>query len=354
MSEKRTLSYAEAILEGTDQCLGKYPEAYVIGLGAPDPGGIFGTTLGLQGKYGSERVLDMPVAENGMTGIAIGSAITGLRPIMTHQRLDFMLLAIEQIVNQAAKWHYMFDQKMKVPMVIRVIIGRGWGQGPQHSQSLHSWFAHIPGLKVIAPFTPHDAKGMLIAAVQDDNPVIVIEHRWLYNLKDHVPEEMYHVPLGKAKVVREGQDLTIVALSHMTLEAVLAAELLKEKGVSTEVVDLRSLRPLDTQTVLHSIRKTGRLIVADPAWKRCGMASEIIAVAAEGAFSELKAPPIRITHADHPLPTAAALSKDFYPRAQHIVFAAGKLMGLNLDESILRYQGKVPHDLPDLSFSGPF
>lgn len=354
MAEGRIISYAQAILEGTDQSLKADPSVYIMGLGVPDPGGVFGTTVGLQEKYGPQRVMDMPVAENGMTGIAIGSAIKGMRPIMTHQRLDFMLLAMEQITNQAAKWHYMFAQQMKVPIVIRIIIGRGWGQGPQHSQSLHSWFAHVPGLKVIAPFTPYDAKGMLIAAVRDDNPVIIIEHRWNYNIRSFVPEDEYLVPLDKARITREGKDVSIVSLSYMTYEAMRAAEILAQQSVSAEVVDIRSLRPIDKETILNSIQKTGRLIVIDPAWKSCGVAGEIVALAAEEAFSALKAPPVRITQADYPLPTSPALTEKYYPRAQHIVYEANKLLGLNIDESTLEYRSETPHDVPDLSFTGPF
>ncbi|MEZ7195959.1 alpha-ketoacid dehydrogenase subunit beta [Pseudodesulfovibrio karagichevae] len=354
MTEERIISYAQAILEGTDQCLQDDSSVFLMGLGVPDPGGIFGTTVGLQEKYGEDRVMDMPIAENGMTGIALGAAISGMRPIMTHQRLDFMLLAMDQIVNHAAKWHYMFDEKIKAPLVIRIIIGRGWGQGPQHSQNLASWFAHIPGLKVVAPFTPYDAKGMLISAVRDDNPVVILEHRWNYNIKSHVPEEMYAVPLDKARVVRKGADVTVVSLSHMTYEALQAAETLREMGISAEVVDVRSLRPLDTDTILESVRKTGRLIVADPAWKRCGMAGEIIAVVAEQRLSSLKDAPVRLTYADHPLPTAPSLAEDYFPGARHIVYEACKMLGMEVDASMLKYSGKVPHDVPDMSFSGPF
>src|SRR5258708_18997424 len=187
--------FHEALLDATDICVARDPNVYLMGLGVPDPKGIFGTTLGLQQKYGPKRVLDMPVSENGMTGVALGSALVGMRPILTHQRLDFALLAMEQMVNQAAKWHYTFGGELKVPMVIRLIIGRGWGQGPQHSQSLHAWFAHVPGLKVVMPATPADAKGLFIASVEDNNPVIFIDHRWLHNITGQVPKGHYTVPI---------------------------------------------------------------------------------------------------------------------------------------------------------------
>jgi len=192
----REIKFYEALNEALDQCMAAEPSVYVMGLGVPDPKGIFGSTLGLQDRYGPGRVMDMPVAENGMTGVAIGSALAGMRPVMTHQRIDFALLALEQLVNQAANWHYMFAGKMKIPLVIRMIVGRGWGQGPQHSQNLHTWFAHVPGLKVVMPATPYDAKGLLISSIEDDNPVIFIEHRWLYNITGFVPGNMYRVQLS--------------------------------------------------------------------------------------------------------------------------------------------------------------
>ncbi|MCX7178069.1 MAG: alpha-ketoacid dehydrogenase subunit beta, partial [Proteobacteria bacterium] len=246
----RQLKFSEAIREATDQAMGRDPSVYIVGLGVPDPKGIFGTTLGLQEKYGAVRVQDMPLSENAMTGVALGSALVGMRPIITHQRMDFALVAMEQMVNQAAKWHYMFGGKANVPMVVRMIIGRGWGQGPQHSQSLQAWFAHIPGLKVVMPTTAHDAKGLLAASIEDNNPVIFIEHRWLHNIADEVPAEYYTVPLGKARVMRAGSDVTIVGTSYMALEALRAAERLDEDGISAEVVDLRTIRPWDIETVL--------------------------------------------------------------------------------------------------------
>ena len=216
----RKIKFSESILEATDYCMGVDPSVFIIGLGVPDPGGVFGTTLGLQEKYGEGRVMDMPLSENCMTGVIVGASLNGFRPILTHQRLEFALLSIDQIVNQAAKWYYMNAGQQHVPIVIRMIIGRGWGQGPQHAQSLESWFAHIPGLKVVMPSNAHDAKGLLISSVEDNNPVIFLEHRWLHNTVDNVPLEGYRVPIGKARVTREGRDLTIVAHSYMVLEAI--------------------------------------------------------------------------------------------------------------------------------------
>ncbi len=352
--EIRELKYFQAVNEAIDQCMAKDPKVYIMGLGVPDPKGIFGTTLGLQTKYGAQRVMDMPLSENGMTGVAIGSALAGMRPIMTHQRIDFALLSMEQIVNQAAKWHYMFGGKMQVPLVIRMIIGRGWGQGPQHSQSLHSWFAHIPGLKVVMPTTPYDAKGLLIAAVEDNNPVIYIEHRWLHNISGHVPEDIYSVPLGQSKVMREGDDLTIVATSYMTLEAIRAAKMLADDGVKPEVIDIRTLRPLDEQLILRSVQKTGRLIVADTGWKTLGFGAEIVARVTEEAFGDLRCPPKRIALPDCPTPTTMALANFYYPRAVHIVAAAMEMLGMSADGRSSGLTTSVPLDIPDISFTGPF
>jgi len=325
-----------------------------MGLGVPDPKGIFGTTLHLQQKYGDERVMDMPLSENGMTGVAIGAALVGMRPIMTHQRLDFALLAMEQIVNQAANWYYMFGGQMSIPLVIRMIIGRGWGQGSQHSQSLQAWFAHVPGLKVVMPTTPYDAKGLLIASIEDNNPVIFIEHRWIHNIEGHVPEEMYRVPLGQARVAREGNDVTIAALSYMTLEALHAAEMLAADGISTEVIDVRTLKPLDGALITESVRKTGHLLVADVAWKTAGFGAEIVAQVVEEVFHELKSPPQRLTLPDCPTPSTAALANLYYPRAVHIVATVRKMLGLGADENIPDLMTNVPLDVPDLSFTGPF
>lgn len=351
----RQLKFDQAILEATDQCLARDPRVYVMGLGVPDPKGTFGTTVGLEAKYGSKRVMDMPTSENGMTGIAIGSALVGMRPIMTHQRVDFALLALDQIINNAAKWHYMFGGRMRVPLVIRLIIGRGWGQGPQHSQSLQAVFAHVPGLKVVMPTTPSDAKGLLVAAVEDENPVIYLEHRWLHGIFGPVPEESYRVPIGKARTAREGRDVTIVSTSYMTLEALRAAELLAQDRIAAEVVDLRTIKPLDMPHVLESVRKTGRLIVADAAWRTLGLGAEILAQVAEEAHTELKCSPRRVSFPDVPTPTSWALANHYYPRAVHIVNAARTMFGLpERTEEQLGVRLDAPQDVPDKAFTGPF
>lgn len=353
----RELKFFQALNEATDLCMAQDPAVYIMGLGVPDPKGIFGSTLGLQQKYGSQRVMDMPVSENAMTGVAIGSALVGMRPIMTHQRIDFALLAIEQMVNQAAKWHYMFGGQMCVPLVVRMIIGRGWGQGAQHSQSLEAWFAHVPGLKVVMPTTPYDAKGLLISSIEDNNPVIFIEHRWLYDIVGHVPEGIYRVPIGKAKIVKSGTDITIAATSYMTLESIRAADVLEKDGVSAEVIDIRTLKPLDDDLIIESVRKTGRLITVDSGYITGGIGAEVAARVVEKAFSDLKCPIRRIGLPDCPGPTSQALSKSYYPRSSHILKAMREILHLEMSHDDLEFDTldqSVPHDVPDKYFTGPF
>ncbi len=353
---KREITYAEALREAQDICLAKHSNSYLMGLGVPDPKGIFGTTLGLQEKYGKERVFDIPLAENAMTGVAIGSAITGMRPILTHQRLDFALVSIDQIVNQAAKWHYMFNGLMKVPLVIRMIIGRGWGQGPQHSQSLHSWFAHIPGLKVVMPSCPFDAKGMLISAIEEDNPVLVLEHRWLFSTKGYVPEGYYSTPLTGCSCIGEGCDITIVSSSYALNECKLAMHELKRYSINAQIIDLRCLNPIDYESIYAAAEKTRRVLVVDHAGSVCGVASEIISRIAECERINLQCKPRRLTLPDHPCPTSAALTKDFYLTISDIIIDVLKQFGRSAEFQPLAIANilNCSHDQPNPSFNGPF
>lgn len=350
----RELTYAEAIREGFAVAMRRDPSVTMLGLGVPDPKGFFGTTLNLQKEFGADRVMDMPCSENGMTGVMLGAALNGLRPVINHQRLDFALLAMDPMCTQAAKWHYMFGGAMKMPVVFRMIIGRGWGQGPQHSQCLHAWFAHVPGLKVVMPTTAHDAKGLLIAAIEDDNPVVFLEHRWLHHVKGHVPEGHYTVPIGPARQVRSGKDVTIVALSYMVLEAMQAAQRLADLGIEADVIDLRSLRPLDSTLIIESVRKTGRLVVADTGTGLAGMSAEIMAIASEKAFTSLKAAPRRVCFPECPTPTSPSLAAEYYPRAGHIVASVREMFGLAADESDLAVPAGVELDKPNPAFTGPF
>jgi acetoin:2,6-dichlorophenolindophenol oxidoreductase subunit beta len=353
-TESRLLTGAEAIRQATAEAMAADPRVVVLGLGAPDPKGIFGTTLGLQEEFGTDRVFDVPCAENAVTGIAVGMAINGYRPILTHQRVDFALLSVEQIVNQAAKWRYMFGGTMRVPMVIRMIVGRGWGQGPQHSQALHAWFAHIPGLKVVLPVFPADTRELLLLAVADDDPVIFMEHRWLHGVRGHVDQTPPSLGLGRARVVQQGKDVTIAAFSYMVLEALEAAKHLAGEGISAEVIDMRCARPLDEEALTASVRKTGRFVAADIGTGSCGMASELVSVVSRHAYAALQAAPEIVALPDCPTPTSPVLSAAFYPRAPHLVAAALRTLGRPVDPSIFAVPAGVELDKPDPAFTGPF
>ncbi|MDP2729858.1 MAG: pyruvate dehydrogenase complex E1 component subunit beta [Dehalococcoidales bacterium] len=315
----RQISYAQAINEALHQVIEAEECVFLIGQGITSPWYVGATTAGLIDRFGDKRIIDTPVSENGITGAAIGAALAGMRPVMVHPRMDFMYYAMDQIVNHAANWYYMFGGQMSVPLTIWAIINRGGEQAAQHSQSLQAIFTHIPGLKVVMPSTPYDAKGLLISSISDDNPVIFIDDRWLYNETGEVPEEKYSIPLGKGIVRRDGRDATLVATSYMAIEATKAAINLEKAGLNIEVIDLRSLKPLDENLLLESVKKTGRLIVADAGWKTCGFAAELSALVAEKAFSHLKAPIIRITLPDTPAPASRSLEKAYYPGAEDIV-----------------------------------
>jgi len=322
----RRLTYREAIREAQYQAMEIDPTVFVMGEGVDDPGGIFGTTLDLVKEYGRDRIMDLPLAENGFTGIAVGAAIAGMKPILVHMRMDFLLLSMDQIVNHASKWRFMFGGKQNVPLTIRSIIGRGWGSAAQHSQSLHGLFMHIPGLKLVMPSNPYDVKGLLLASIADEDPVMFIEHRWLYDQIGHVPEEMYTIAMGRGRVIRKGTDVSILAISHMVPEASKAARILEEKhNISCEVIDPRTLKPLDEKVILKSVKKTGRLIIADFGWNTGGVSSQIASMVAEKAFARLKEPIRRVCLPDTPTPAAPALEDAFYPGAKEIVRAARRL-----------------------------
>ncbi len=317
-SDVRTISYALALHEATRQEMERDPAVFVMGQGVDDARGMFGTTLDLHKTFGVERSFDVPLAEEGMTGIGIGAAMAGMRPIQVHQRMDFMLLCMNQLVNMAAKMSYMFAGAHRVPLVVRAIIGRSWGQGAQHSQAFHSYFMHVPGLKVFAPTTPYDAKGCLVTAIRDDNPVIMIEHRMLHPITGHVPEEAYEVPFGRARILSPGKDVTIVGISHMALECVRAKHLLAGKELNAEIIDPVSLSPLDVETIAASVRKTGRLLVADTGWLACGAAAEIVMRVLEALGSGAAPAVARMGYLPTPCPTTRKLENLFYPNAQTI------------------------------------
>ena len=356
----RKINFSQAILEATDQMLEVDSSVILLGLGVPDPKGIFGTTLGLQKKYGANRVFDMPISENAMTGVCIGAGIMGIKPIITHQRADFFFLGFDQLVNNASKWHYMFAEQKNVPIVIRLVIGQGWGQGPQHSQSIHGMLAHVPGLKIVMPSNPYDAKGLLISAIKDNNPVVFLEHRWLHNTEGHVPENVYEVPIGKGKIIENGDDLTIISFSNMTCLAREAVKILKKENISAELLDLRSVKPFDKELILSSVKKTKRAIILDPDWKTAGFSSELSSIICEELFNILECAPIRITYPDRISPTAWSLSNHYYPLAQDIALKVFKMMNRenkfisDIHKEIEKIKLFKQLDVPDENFKGPF
>ncbi|MEI6300083.1 MAG: transketolase C-terminal domain-containing protein [Betaproteobacteria bacterium] len=324
----RKLTYSQALSEGLVQAMERDQNIFITGIAVDYPSGIFGSTTEATRRFGPNRVFDAPAMENALTGIAIGAAAVGKRPIIVHPRNDFMFLAFDMMINLAAKWKYMYGGNAgAVPIVVRAVIGKGWGQGASHSQSLQSVLAHFPGLNVVMPAFPKDAKGLLMSALTHSSPVIILEHRTLYDTEGEVPEEPFYTPIGKAAVIREGQDITIVATSFMAYEALYAAEQLEKEGVSAEVIDVRSIRPLDEETILRSVKKTGRLIAADTSWELCGFSSEVAALVAEKGFHYLKGPVRRITPANCPAPVSQPLEKAFYPTATTIARASLAMLG---------------------------
>ena len=322
----RSITYAQAINEALAQKIAADKDVFLIGQGVTSPWYVGATTAGLLERFGAERIIDTPVSENGVTGAAVGAALAGMRPVVVHPRMDFMYYAMDQIVNHAANWSYMFGGQLSIPLVIWGIVNRGGEQAAQHSQSIQAMFNHVPGLKLVMPSNPYDAKGLLIASIEDDNPVVFIDDRWLYDDTGEVPEEIYRVPLGKAAIRREGRDATIVASSYLVLKANEAAQSLDKEGISTEVIDLRSIKPLDITLLLNSVQKTGRLVIADGGWKTGGLAAELAALVMENSFSHLKAPVARVTLPDAPAPASRALEKVYYPGAEDIVAAVRRIL----------------------------
>ncbi|MBI2852140.1 MAG: alpha-ketoacid dehydrogenase subunit beta [Chloroflexi bacterium] len=322
----RKLSYAAAIREALELALTSDERVFIMGQGVDDPAGMFSITTDLHKKYGEERVFDTPLSENALTGVAIGAALAGMRPIYMHNRPDFLLLAMDQIVNHAAKWSYMFGGCIGVPLVIWACVGRGWGGAAQHTQTLQGLFMHVPGLRLVMPTTPYDAKGLLISSIADNNPVIILEHRWLFRQSGHVPEGLYSIPFGRGVVRRLGKDITIVAISYMVVEALNAAQELEKQGIDAEVIDPRTLKPLDEALILDSVRKTGRLIVADTGWKTGGAGAEIATMVAEKGFDYLKAPIKRVASLDIPTPASDILEAKFYVGKADIIAACTALL----------------------------
>jgi pyruvate dehydrogenase E1 component beta subunit len=323
----RTIDFCSALNEGLAQEMRRDPSVFVYGIGVPDHKKVFGSTRGLVEEFGSERCFDTPLCEETMTGFALGAAINGLKPVHVHIRVDFMMLALNQLANMLSSYQYHARGKVKLPIVIRAVVGRGWGQGSQHSKSMHSLFAHIPGLKVVAPTRPVDAKGLLISAIRDPNPVIFIEHRWLYWAVGEVPEESFAIPIGPGNVLRAGRDVTVVATSWMNVEAMKAADILARHGVEVEVIDVRTIAPFDDSEVIRSVKKTGLCIVADNDWLESGFSAEVAARVADKCFGILRAPVGRIGFPPTPCPTVRCLEDEFYPNAKTIVTAVTEELG---------------------------
>lgn len=330
MNKDRVITYREAVREALRQAMYEDEKVFLLGEDIGVYGGAFGVTEGLIEEFGAERVRDTPISELGITGVAVGAAITGMRPVVDIQFSDFLTLALDQIVNQAAKLRYMYGGEVHVPLVIRTPSGAGTGASSQHSQSLEAWLAHIPGLKVVQPSLPYCAKGLLLEAIRDPNPVIVYEHKLLYDSKSPVPEEAYSLPLGQARVVQTGQDLTLVATGIMVERACEVAKIYQLQGIEIEIIDPRSLLPFDEQTILDSVKKTGRLLIVHEAVKFGGFGGEIASIIAEKAFPYLKAPIKRLGGAFVPIPYSKPLETLAVPQAEDILQAVEELLTYSL------------------------
>lgn len=313
----RELTYIEAINEAQKNAMELSEDVVVMGQYVDSKAGIFGTTTGLVDEYGTDRVQDYPISEAGMTMAGMGAALEGVRPILCHQRTDFMLHSMDAIGNWLSLWYFKSNRKGALPVTIRMVVGKGWGQGPQHSKSIHAWFAHVPGIQVAMPATPFDAKGLLLESVFGETPTIIVEGRSLFTMKEHVPEVPYRVRFGEAKTHRVGGDVTIVGIGMMLPFALRAADLLAKKGIEAEVIDPRSIKPLDKQSLVASVEKTTRLVVCDPAWKSFGVSSEIMAVCLEDCSKPIKAQ--RVTLPDSHTPVSQTLESAYYPTEQDIV-----------------------------------
>ena len=345
-------TFAQAINEALEIALRIDNTVIKYGLGVTDPYGVFGTTKNVH-KFSHDRVFDMPTAENAMTGVAIGAAMGGLKPIMTHQRLDFLFLAMDQLVNNASKFYFMFGKQINLPITIRLIIGRGWGQGPTHSQSLQAWFAHIPGLKVVMPTTVKDAKGLLLESIFDPNPVLFLEHRWLHNLEGEVEEgDDFRVAIGKAEILKEGNDITIISISYMSIEALHAIKELEKYNISCELIDLKTISPIDWETIFKSIEKTQRVIVLDTSYEFGSIGNDIISKISIEYFNKLKVAPKLIALPNIHSPTSYSLTKEYYKDAKNIIEEISTIfnININLDNFIKR----LHHDIPGDWFKGPF
>ncbi len=348
------ISFANAINSAISRAMNKDKKMICYGLGVTDPKNIFGTTKGLEKKFGRERVFDVPTSENALTGISVGLALNGVRSVVSHQRLDFFLLAFDQLINSAAKWYYMFGSKKSVPITIRLIIGRGWGQGPTHSQSLQSVFAHIPGLKVVIPSNPQNAYDLLLASIFDPNPVVFLEHRWLHNLKANISQKKI-IKLEGSNILKRGKHLTIITMSFAVFDVLDIAQRMSKENIHIEVIDLSVIKPIFWKNIIKSVKKTGRMMLIDTGAYTGSVSSEIISEICIKHHSILKAAPVKIAMPDFPEPTSYALTKNFYFDKFKIIKSIKKILKINKKLKI-EIEIKKPdhHDTPGKWFTGPF
>ncbi len=349
---KRKIKFNQAINEAIYQSMKTDKSIICYGLGVTDPRRVFYSTENLVEAFGKERVFDTPTSENALTGIAVGLANLGSKVIFSHQRVDFSFLSMDQIINSLSKWHYMFGGQRNLSITIRMIIGRGWGQGPTHSQSYQSFFAKIPGLKVVMPSNPHNAKGLLISSIKDPDPVIFLEHRWLYDLSDNVPIKKYDLKLGKCNIINKGKDLTIVSMSNSTHEIVGMKKFFQDNKISAEVIDLLSVSPIDMKTISNSVKKTGKLLILDTCHKSFSTGKEIISNISENNLNYFKSKPILMGMPNVPTPTGYSLTKKYYPSKKDVAREIMKL--LNRKKIIWKNINEMrEHDKPK-EFIGPF
>lgn len=352
--KKNNITFVDAINDCIHLEMAKNKKLITFGLGINDPKRIFGSTKGLVESFGSDRVFDVPTSENALTGIALGLSLGGNTVLVTHQRLDFFLLAFDQLVNSISKWNYMFDGNSgNVNLTIRLIVGRGWGQGPTHSQNLQSIFSHFPGLKVVIPTTPYDAKGLLAASLRDPNPVIFLEHRWLHNSTGDVPQKEYLLDIEKSKILKKGRDITIISTSYMTTEVKKIYEKLTKYNINFEHIDLISCKPIDKKTLITSVKKTGRVIVLDTGFKTGSLSSEIITLINENCFQYLKERPSRLTVPDIPEPTSYGLTKYYYNDSEKIFNKIAQIFKIKKASKTKKVR-ITHHDIPGEWFKGPF
>ena len=351
---ERAITYVEALNEAIIQAMDQDPKVLCYGLGVTDPKHVFDTTENLESKFGPERVFDIPCSENAITGIGVGAALRGYKSVITHQRLDFSLLSMDQIVNSAAKWHYMFGSQLSVPITIRMILGRGWGQGPTHSQNLQAWFAHIPGLKVVCPSNASDAKGLLLASIFDPNPVIFLEHRWLHSSVSDVNSDYYELKIGGSNLVHTGNDITIVTNSYMVPECIDAVRYLKDKcSISCDLIDMYSIRPLDRKAIIKSVQKTGKLLCVDTASASISVSSEIISSVIEKFSPSAGILMQKIGLPDMPEPTSYGLTKGFHLNADDVIQKVLKMFG-SPEKKPPKIRVPEHHDVPGAWFKGTF